>query len=117
MKIKKKKTRRSDFKVHTKEGRALKFLRESRKLSMRKAAAVLNTSEAFVNHSENGRLDLTMTTILKFLKGYGYEFEYFKKIVDGKIEIPSNDFEDCVAILKRVAPEKLKTIKNILQSF
>lgn len=117
MTIKKKKTRRSDVKVMTKEARILKFLRESRRLSMRKAASVLGVSEAFINHSEHGRIDLTPTIIIKFLNAYGFEHRYFKDLVEGKIEIPENQLEDCIGILKRMAPEKLKTIKAILQSF
>jgi hypothetical protein len=46
MKIIKKKKRRSDTKVMTKEGRLLKFLRESRALSMRQAARLIKKSEA-----------------------------------------------------------------------
>lgn len=115
--MKKKMNRRSDFKVMTKEAKVLKFLRESRKLSMRKAGTVVGASEAFVNHSEHGRIDLTPKIILKFLNAYGYELEYFKKLVDGKIDIPENILEDCIQLLKRMAPDKLKTVKTILQSF
>lgn len=117
MKIKKKKNRRSDIKVMTKEARILKFLRESRRLSMRKAALVLGTSEAFINHSEHGRIDLTPTIIVRFLNAYGFDYSYFKDLLEDKIEIPENQLEDCINILKKLAPEKLKTIKAILQSF
>ena len=117
MKIKKKKNRRSDFKVMTKEAKTLKFLRETRGLSMRKAGILLGTSDAFVNHSEHGRIDLTINIILKFLNAYGYEYEFFKKIVEGKIEIPESQLEECINILKRMSPDKLKTVKIILQSF
>ncbi len=117
MKLKKKKNRRSDFKVMTKEAKTLKFLRETRGLSMRKAGLILGTSDAFVNHSEHGRIDLTPTIIMKFLNAYGFEYEYFRKLVEGTIEIPENQLEECISILKRMAPEKLKTVKTILQSF
>jgi hypothetical protein len=50
MKIVKKKKRRSDTKVLTKEGRLLKFLRESRNLSMRNAGRLLGKSDAIINH-------------------------------------------------------------------
>ncbi len=81
MQIKKKKNRRSDHKIMTKEAKVLKYLREVRGLSMRKAGSLFGTSDAFVNHSENGRIDLTPTLIMKFLNAYGFEYEYFKKIV------------------------------------
>lgn len=117
MQIKKQKNRRSDHKIMTKEAKTLKYLREVRGLSMRQAGLLFKTSDAFVNHSENGRIDLTPTIIMKFLNAYGFEYEYFKKLVDGKIEIPENQLEECISILKRMAPEKLKTVKTILQSF
>ena len=41
MKVKRKKKRRSDHKVMTKEASLLKFLRESRNLSMRNAGAII----------------------------------------------------------------------------
>jgi transcriptional regulator with XRE-family HTH domain len=117
MEIKKKKNRRSDHKIITKEGRVLKYLRESRKLSMRRAGQIIGTSDAFINHSENGRLDLTPRNIMKLLNAYGYQWDFFQKLVKGEIELPENDFDECVQILKRLKPEKLKIIKNILSSF
>lgn len=117
MKIEKKKNRRSDVKVMTKEARVLKFLRESRHLSMRKAGSILGTSDAFVSHSEHGRIDLTPTIILRFLNAYGYEHSYFMKLVRGEIEMPEKSLDECISLLKRIQPEKLKTIKAILESF
>lgn len=117
MKIKKAKNRRSDHKILTKESRVLKFLRESRKLSMRNAGRIIGTSDACINHSENGRLDLTPKIIMKLLNAYGYDWTYFEKLVKGEIDLPDNDLEDCIQILKRMKSEKLKVVKNILQSF
>ena len=117
MKIKKKKNRRSDIKIMTKEAKVLKFLRESRGLSMRRAAHILGTSDAFVSHSEHWRIDLTANIVLKFLNAYGYEHDYFRKLVEGKIDLPVNHLEECFVLLKRMNPEKLKTVKTILQSF
>lgn len=117
MEIRKKKNRRSDHKIITKEGRVLKFLRESRKLSMRSAGRIIGTSDAFINHSENGRLDLTPGLIMKLLNAYGYEWNYFQKLVKGEIDLPESDLEDCIQILKRLKPEKLKVVRNILISF
>jgi len=49
----------------TKEALILKYMRESKKLSMRKAAKVVGISNAQVNHAENGRKDLHPDFILK----------------------------------------------------
>lgn len=117
MRLKKKKNRRSDHKIVTKEGRVLKFLRESRRLSMRNAGRIIGTSDALINHSENGRIDLTPSLIMKLLNAYGYQWDYFQKIVKGEIDLPENDLEDCIHLLRRMKPEKLKIVKNILSSF
>lgn len=117
MLMKKKKNRRSDHRILTKEGRVLKFLRESRKLSMRSAGRIIGTSDALINHSENGRLDLTPALIMKLLNAYGYQWDYYQKLVKGEIDLPESDLEDCIQLLKRMKPEKLKIVKNILASF
>jgi transcriptional regulator with XRE-family HTH domain len=117
MKITKKKTRRSDTKVLTKEGRLLKFLRESRNLSMRNAGRLIGKSDAIINHSENGRLDLTPNLILKLLETYGYTFEEYQRMLSNDFSVPQHTLSECIEILKRIDPSKLKTIKNILDSF
>jgi transcriptional regulator with XRE-family HTH domain len=117
MKIVKKKKRRSDTKVLTKEGRLLKFLRESRNLSMRNAGRLLGKSDAIINHAENGRLDLTPTLILSFLEIYGYTYDQYQKMLNSEFSVPEHTLSECIGILKRLDPSKLKTIKNILDSF
>ena len=93
------------------------FLRESRKISMRRAASIIGVSEAIVNHAENGRVDITPTLITKFVKAYGYEYLQFEQILNGKVDIPEHTLSECIGILKRLTPEKLKTVKTILESF
>ncbi len=51
MKIKKKKNRRSDFKIMSKEAAVLKYLRESRKLSIRKASKIVELSGPYWTHA------------------------------------------------------------------
>ena len=116
MKVKKK-NRRSDIKTLTKEGQTLKYLRESRKLSMRKAGRIIGVSEATVNHLENGRMDVTGDFIKRFLNAYGYSADEFNLYVEGRLEIPESILAECLAIIKRLDPAKLKTVKTILQSF
>ena len=69
---KKQRKRRSDTRSCTREGRVLKTLRQSRKLSMRDVAELIGKSNTFVCHAENGRLDLTKIYIENFLRAYGY---------------------------------------------
>lgn len=117
MKIKKKKTRRSDHKIMTKEASVLKYLRVSRKLSVRKAAIIIGLSDTKLNHAENGRCDLNPKLILKVLNGLGYSYEEFVSLVNGSTPLPTNTYAECMEILKRLDKEKLKTVKAILESF
>lgn len=113
-KTKKKKNRRSDKKVMTKEASLLKFMRESRHLSMRRVAPILGLSEATVNHSENGRRDLDEKMIKRFLKVYGYSWEEFKQMLDGEIEVPDHIRSECIDIINRLEERKLKTVRAFL---
>jgi len=117
MKLKKKKTRRSDRKVMTKEASLLKFLRESRSLSMRQVAKIINLSEATINHAENGRRDLDEKIISQFLTIYGYSHQEFTKMLDGEVEIPEHLRSECIDIINRLHASKLKTVKSILMTF
>lgn len=117
MRLKKKRIRRSDKKIMTKEARILKFLRESRNLSMRKVAPMMNISEATVNHCENGRRDLDKKMLLKFLNIYGYSWEQFQMFLDGNYEVPEHLRSECIDIINRLDVSKLKTIKSILETF
>lgn len=117
MKTKKKKTRRSDTKIVTDEGRMLAYLRESRSLSMRKAANIIGVSSAVVNHVENGRMDITPSLTLKFLKAYGYGLDEFYGMLEGKFHIPEHLRSECIEIIKRIDEQKLKTVKAFLMTF
>jgi transcriptional regulator with XRE-family HTH domain len=117
IRIKRKKKRRSDKKVMTKEASLLKFMRESRHLSMRRVAPILGLSEATVNHSENGRRDLDEALIKRFLKVYGYTWEQFQQMLSGEVEVPEHIRSECIDIINRLDDSKLKTVKAFLNTF
>lgn len=116
-KIKKKKYRRSDDKIITKEAGVLKHLRETRKLSVRKVGIEISKSATWVSHVEHGRIDLDPKKVLLLLNIYGYSYESFMELVNGNRAMPSNTYAECIEILKRLDKEKLKTVKAILESF
>jgi transcriptional regulator with XRE-family HTH domain len=116
-KTRKKKYRRSDDKIITKEAGVLKHLRETRKLSVRKVGLEIGKSATWVSHVEHGRIDLDPKKVLLLLNMYGYSYEAFMELVNGNRTMPSNTYAECVEILKRLDKEKLKTVKAILESF
>lgn len=117
IKSKRRKKRRSDEKLMTKEASLLKFMRESRHLSMRRVAPILGLSEATVNHSENGRRDLDKNLITRFLKVYGYTWTDFQQMLDGVVEVPEHLRSECIDIINRIDDSKLKTVKAFLNTF
>lgn len=117
MKKIKKKKRRSDTKIMTREATILRIMRESRKLSMRRAAVLMGVSDTFINHAENGRLDLTPFIISRLISAYGYTYEEFIKFQDPQNDLPEALRFECMEIIKRLSLDKLKTVKTILQSF
>ena len=114
LKKKKRKNRRSDRKIMTKEASLLRYMRESRHLSMRRVAPILGLSEATVNHSENGRRDLNDKLIRRFLKVYGYTWEEFQQMLQGEVEVPEHVRSECLDIINRLAERKLKMVKAFL---
>lgn len=100
----------------TKEASLLKFMRESRQLSMRQVAPILGLSEATVNHSENGRRDLDKALIKRFLKVYGYSWTDFEQMLKGEIEVPEHLRSECIDIINRLDISKLKTVKAFLNT-
>jgi transcriptional regulator with XRE-family HTH domain len=114
---KKTKKRRSNLKKMTKEAMVLKYLRESKSLSMRKAAKLIGVSEATINHSENGRRDLTPDFILSVVTCYGYGYQDFLEYLEGKKQTPEHLLSECMEIIKRLDKSKLRSVKTILESF
>lgn len=117
MEIKKKKTRRCDLKIETKEGKLLKYLRESRNLSVRSVGRILGTSGSTICHVEHGRKDANQLLIEKLLEIYGYTFEDFKKMLRGEVLLPENLRDECIEIIKRLDSTKLKAVKAFLNTF
>jgi len=114
---KKLRKRRSDTRNNTREGRVLKTLRQSRKLSMRDAAELIGKSNTLVCHAENGRLDLTEVYIEDFLRAYGYSKKYFDQLILGSNESDEYILVESLEIVKNLPTEKLRAVYSMLKSF
>ena len=117
MQIKKKKSRRCDLKVETKEGKLLKYLRESRHLSVRSAGKIVGLSDSTVSHAEHGRCDLTPKLINTFLEAYGYTRTQFDQMLRGEVILPENMRGECIEMIKKLDSTKLKAVKAFLNTF
>lgn len=62
-------------------------------------------------------MDLRPDFILKLTQFYGYTYKDFLDYLQDKKEAPEHTLSECIEILKRLAPDRLRSIKTILQSF
>lgn len=69
----------------SKEGTALRFIRESKKYSLKDIAAKLNLKVADIDHFENGRKFYTTTDIDKFLECYEFSRVDFDDMMKLKV--------------------------------
>jgi len=84
---------------------------------MRRAGLLIGVSDSTISHLEHGRADLHPKMIVKLLEIYGYNYEQFISMCNGKIELPQSLRRECIEIIKRLDEEKLRTVRTILQSF
>lgn len=115
--VTKKKKRRCNYKLLTKEAMTLKFLRESRNLSMRRVGKLIGVSDSTISHLENGRADIRPEIVIQLLNLYGYTLEEYLAMCAGKTELPQSLRRECMEIIKRLDDDKLRTVKTILNTF
>ena len=98
----------------TVEGQVLKFLRERKGLSLRKAAFLANCSDSLIAHTENGRNNPPKgDTLKKLLVAYGTsEREYNKLIKEWSRELPL--IHSVKAKLSALNNEQLKKVSKFI---
>lgn len=69
----------------SREGQALRLIREAKKLSLKDVAAKLNLKVAEIDHFENGRKFYSSEDVAKFLACYDFTPEDFKALLDLKV--------------------------------
>jgi transcriptional regulator with XRE-family HTH domain len=108
---------RSAIKRITKEATIVRFMRMSRKISMRQAAQMLNLSDSLISHIEQGRQDLPRKRAEAMVSAYGYTWADFELFLAAD-EIPYADPKDaCIQMLDRIPTSKLSMVLTILRGF
>lgn len=69
----------------SKEGTAMRLIRESKKYSLKDVALKMNLKVADIDHLENGRRFYTDNDIEKFLLCYDFSPEDFKALMELKV--------------------------------
>jgi hypothetical protein len=62
-------------------------------------------------------MDLRPDFIVKVVTSYGYTYKEFLDFLNDKKDVPEHTLSECIEMLKRLSPEKLRTVKTILESF
>ncbi len=108
---------RSAQKRITKEAKIVRFMRMSKKISMREAATRLDLSASLVSHIEQGRQDLPMKRAEAMVLAYGYTWPDFESFLAAE-EVPyANPKDACIQLLDRIPTSKLTMVLTILKGF
>lgn len=109
--------RRTQKKIITRANKILRYMRVSRRVSMREAGRRCNLSDSAISHYEHGRMELTDARIRQLVEAYGYSLADYQAFADGH-EMPVLSFKDeCVGLLDLIDEKKLKTVHAVLTGF
>ena len=110
-------SKRSQIKRITREAMALRCMRRLRRISMRKAGALIGVTSSAISHYEQGRMNLPKARVPELVTGYGYSMTEYEEFVNGK-PLPFSDLRDeCEQIVQRMDSTRLKTLHAVLVSF
>ncbi len=112
----KKRKRRSDSKVITKEAQVLRFMRKSKNLSMRSAALIINKSNTLISHTEHGRLDLHSKLIERLVTAYGYTMDDFNLFMVSDETLFVDYKEDLINFIHKMDDAQIMKAFNLLKA-
>lgn len=109
--------KRSQKKIITRISKILRYMRVSKRISMREAGRLCNLSDSAICHYEHGRMEISEQRIQQIVETYGYSMADFQAFVDGK-EIPVLSIKDeCIGLLDLIDEKKLRTVHAVLTGF
>ena len=112
----KKRKRRSDSKVITKEAQVLRFMRKSKNLSMRSAAVLIDKSDTLISHTEHGRVDLHNKLIERLVIAYGYTMEDFNLFMVSDETLFIDYKEDLINFIHKMDDAQIMKAFNLLKA-
>lgn len=103
-----KKPKRSQQKRITRQATILRWMRMSRRISMREAGRRNGCSDSSISHYEQGRMDLSARKILQLVESYVYTMAEFEEYAAGK-PLPVLSIKDeCFCLIDRLDESKLR---------
>ena len=102
--------------IMTPASRILKYMRVTKRISMREAGRLCNLSDSTINHYEKGRIDIPDRRLKQLVKTYGYTMEDYESLADGRALPVLNLKTECIGLLELIDEKKLKTVHAVLTS-
>lgn len=112
-----KKQKRSQEKRFTRQATVLRWMRMSRRISMREAGRRNGCSDSSISHYEQGRMDIKPERIRQLVESYAYTIQEFEEFAGGK-PLPVLSIKDeCFSLIDRLDDMKLRAVHAMLVSF
>lgn len=112
-----KKQKRSQQKRITRQATILRWMRMSRRISMREAGRQNGCSDSSISHYEQGRMDMKPGRMRQIVESYGYTMEEFEEYAGGK-PLPTLSIKDeCFCLIERLDESKLRAVHALLVGF
>ena len=112
-----KKQKRSCQRIITPTSKILRFMRMSRRLSMRAAGHRNGISDSAIAHYEQGRMEVSSDRVRQLVESYGYTMPEFEEYAGGR-PLPTLSIKDeCFCLIERLDETKLRAVHAMLVSF
>lgn len=109
-------SKRSQQKRVTTANKALRYMRQQRRLSMNQAGRLCSITGSAISHLEHGRMDLPTARIEAMVRVYGFTMDDFNALVRGD-EVPLNKRDECLAIIRHLDEGKVSAVYGLLVNF
>ena len=106
---------RSQQRRITKEAMVLRYMRQSRNLSLNQAGQLVGISGSAISHIEQGRMDVSRARIQTLLQAYRFTKEEYLEFFDGR-PVPVSLRDECIGLLKQLHELKLQAVHTVLVS-
>lgn len=105
--------KRSQEKRITKEAMVLRYMRQTRKLSLNEAGRRVGISGSAIAHIEQGRMDVSRARLGTMLEAYGFSRDEYLEFFDGR-PVPISVRDECLCILRELGDSQLMSIHAVL---
>lgn len=106
-------SKRSSEKRITRRAQIVRYMRQSRGMSLNQAARIAGVTGPAIAHMEGGRMDISNERLTTLLRAYAYTSEEFESMANGA-ELPVSHLDECIAIVRELDEPRLRAVHGIL---